>query len=119
MRKRMRSSSGRVRFPLGHAALDQDSAGDRVDNAGEFAEHAVAHELDDAAAVLGDERLEQLLAVGLEAVEGTLLVALHQARVADHVRRENGGEPALDARSGYGSALRMPRSILGHTEVIC
>src|SRR4051794_17425002 len=32
--------------------------------------------------------------------------ALHQARVADHVRGEDGGEPAVDAGSGHGSALR-------------
>ena len=97
---------GDVRLPLGHAALDRDRAGDRVDDAGELAEDAVAHQLDDAPAVLGDERLDELLAVGLEAVEGALLVALHQARVADHVRRQDGGEPAVDAGSGHGAALR-------------
>ena len=96
---------GDARLPLGHAALDRDRAGDRVDGAGELAEDAVAHELDDAAAVLGDERLDELLAVGLEALEGALLVALHEARVADHVRRQDGGEPAVDAGSGHGAAL--------------
>ena len=86
--------------------LDRDGAGDRVDGAGELAEDAVAHQLDDAPAVLGDERLDELLAVGLEAVEGAPLVALHQARVADHICRENSGEPAVDAGSGQDQALR-------------
>ena len=69
-------------------------------------EDAVAHELDDAPAVLGDERLDELLAVRLEAVERAVLVALHQAGVADHVRRQDGGEPAVDAGSGQDQALR-------------
>ena len=97
---------GDGRLPLGHAALDRDRAGDRVDGAGELAEDAVAHELDNAAAVLRDERLDELLAVSLEAVERALLVALHEARVADHVRRQDRGEPAVDARSGQDQALR-------------
>jgi hypothetical protein len=76
-----------ITLALGHAVLDRDRAGDRVDGAGKLAEDAVAHELDDATTVLGDERLDKLLAVGLEAGEGALLVAPHQARVAHHVRR--------------------------------
>ena len=44
---------GDARLPLGHAALDGDGAGDRVDHAAEFAEHAIAHQLDDAAPVFG------------------------------------------------------------------
>ena len=51
---------------------------DRVDDAGELAERAVAHELDDAAAVLGDERLDQLLPVRLQSGERAGLVALHK-----------------------------------------
>ena len=92
---------GDGRLPLGHAALDRDRAGDRVDGARKLAEDAVAHQLDDTPAMLGDERLDELLAVGLQAIEGALLVALHQARVADHVRREDGGEPAVDTGSGH------------------
>ena len=93
---------GDGRLPLGHAALDRDRAGDRVDGAGKLAEDAVAHQLDDTPAMLGDERLDELLTVGFQAVEGALLVALHQARVADHVRREDGGEPAVDPRRRHG-----------------
>jgi hypothetical protein len=93
---------GDVPLPLGHASLHEDGAADRVDDAGELAERAVAHELDDAAPVLGDERPDELLAVGLEALEGPALVPLHQARVADHVGRQNGGEPTLDPRRRHG-----------------
>ena len=91
----MRSSSGMLALPLGRALLDQDGAPHRVDDARELAERAVPHKLDDAALVLGDERLDQLPAQRLQPGEGAVLVALHQGRVADHVRRQDGGEPPL------------------------
>jgi hypothetical protein len=97
---------GNCLLPPGHAALDRDRAGDGVDGAGELAEDAVAHELDDAAAVLEHARLNEFLAVGFEALEGALLVALYEARVADHVCRQDGGEPTVDAGSGHGAGLR-------------
>ncbi len=96
MRNRMRSASGTPASRSAMPSLDRDRACHRVDDAGELDQGAVAHELDDAAPVLGDERLDQLLAVGLEARERALLVALHQPAVADHVRRQDGGEPPLD-----------------------
>jgi hypothetical protein len=99
---------GDLLLPLGHAALDRDRSGDGVDGAGELAEDAVAHELDDTPTVLGDERLDQLLAVSLEAVEGALLIALHETRVADHICRQNSGEPAVDAASGHSATLWVP-----------
>ena len=91
---------------LGHAALDCDRARDRVHHARELAERAVAHELHDTATVLSDERLDELLAVNLEALERAGLVALHQARVADHVGRQDSGEPALRTGSSHGRTLR-------------
>ena len=87
-------------LPLHHATLDADGALDGLDGAGELAQRAVAHQLDDAAAVLGQEWLDQLPVVRLEALERASLVALHQARVTGHVGGEDGGEPAL--RSGRG-----------------
>src|SRR4051794_25829940 len=93
---------GDARLALGHAALDGDGTGDRVDDAAELAQHAIAHELDNPAVVLGQEWLEELLAVRLEAGERAGLVMAHEPRVADHVRRQDGGEPPIDARSGHG-----------------
>ena len=101
MRKRMRWSSGDLRLALRHAALGGDGAGDRIDHAAELAERAVAHELDDAAMVLRDQRLDEALAVVLEALERSRLVALDQARIADHIGRENGGKAAVDAGGGH------------------
>ena len=90
---------------LGHAALDGDGAGDRVDDGGELAQGAVAHELDHAAAVLGDQRLDERSAVALEPLEGACLVVLDEPRVADHVGREDRGEPAFGAGCGHSAAF--------------
>ena len=50
---------GHVPLALGHALLDRDRAGDRVDDAGELDQRAVAHQLDDPALVLGDQRVDR------------------------------------------------------------
>jgi hypothetical protein len=68
-----------VCLALGHAPLDQHRTAHGVDDAPELDQRPIAHELDDAALVLGDERLEELLAVRLEPRERTVLVALHEA----------------------------------------
>jgi hypothetical protein len=94
-----------ILLPLGHAALDGDGAGDRVDHGGELTQGAVAHELDDAAPVLGKERLDERFAVALESLEGAGLVALDEPGVADHVGREDRGEPAFGAGCSHGTTL--------------
>ena len=93
-----------------HAALDLDRALHRVGNALELDQQAVAGGLDDAAPVLGDRRVDQLEPVGLEARERAGLVGLHQPAVADHVGRQNRGQPALDLRQFHA---RLPRSSSG------
>ena len=95
---------GHPGLTLGHAGLQEHGAAHRVDGAAELAQEPVAQELDDAAALLGDERLDELLAVCPKSIERALLVPLHEARVANHVRREHGGEPAIDAGSGHDKA---------------
>ena len=95
---------GDVAFPLGHAALDEHRAADRVDDAGELAQGAVAHQLDGAAAILGDQRVGELLAVRLEPGERAVLVALHQPREAHHVGRQDGRQPAIRMGSGQREA---------------
>jgi hypothetical protein len=58
---------GHVRLAFGHAPLDQHGTARRVDDARELGQQAVAHGLDDAALVLGDQRLDELGAERLEA----------------------------------------------------
>ena len=60
---------------------------DRIDDAGEFHQHAVAGGLDDAAVVLGDAGVDQFAAVRFERRERADLVGAHQPAVADHIRR--------------------------------
>ena len=82
-----------------HAALHLRRAQNGVGDALELDQHAVAGGLDDAPAILGDCRIDELEPVGLQARERALLIDLHEAAVADDVRRHDRGEPALDART--------------------
>ncbi len=58
-----------VGVALGHAALNLDGAAHGIDDAGEFDEQPVARRLDDAALMLGDLRVDEVLAVRLEALQ--------------------------------------------------
>ena len=62
MRNSMRFSAGDAGVPLGHRPLHLDRAAHRIDDARELDQQAVAGGLDDAAAVLGDLRIDQLAA---------------------------------------------------------
>ena len=110
MRKRMRSSSGTSASRSAMPLLDRDRAAHRVDHARELDQGAVAHELDEAAAVLGEERLDQLPAQRLQPGERAGLVALHEPAVADHVGRHDGRQP----RSTRVSAMAV--LLLGRTD---
>ena len=68
---------GLAGVPLRHSALDVDGALNRVDNAPEFRQQAVAHELEDAAMVGRYLRLDEFNAVILQALEGLRFVLLH------------------------------------------
>ena len=63
--------------PLGHHLLHRDRAAHRIDDAGKLHQQAVAGGLDDAAMVLGDLRIEKLMAQRFEAFERAFLVRPH------------------------------------------
>ena len=88
---------GHVRMALGGGLLHLDGAAHGVDDASEFYQHAVAGGLDDAAAVFGDLRVDQLTAQGLEARERAFLVGAHEPAVAGYVGREDCRQSTLDA----------------------
>ena len=89
---------------LGDAPLDLDRTPHRVDDARELDQRAVARELDDTAAVLGDPRLDELLAQRLEPGVRARLVGFHQPAVTDHVGGQDRGQPAFDSPLvGHGS----------------
>jgi hypothetical protein len=98
----MRCSSGTSAWRSATArwtAIAQATASTTLPNS---QKRAVAHELDDAAFVLRDQGLDKSLSEFLEALERGRFVALDQARIADHVGRENGGETAVDAGGSHG-----------------
>src|SRR5436190_511633 len=64
---------------LVHATLDLDRAAHRVDDAGEFDQCAVAGGLDDAAAMLGDLRIDQRDAVRFQIAQRAFVIVAHQS----------------------------------------
>ena len=80
-------------FPIGVAEclLQVDGALNRVDRAGEFHQHSVARDLEDAALVRRNERFKHILATGLEGSQGAGLIGFHQAAEADDISGQDGG----------------------------
>jgi hypothetical protein len=78
-----------------HPPLDFGSAQHRVGDAVELEQHAVAGGLDDAAAVFGDGRIDELDPMGFEARERPCLVDLHQPTITHHISCDDCCEPAL------------------------
>src|SRR6266404_356251 len=91
----MRTCIHRVGETSRHPALNLGSAQHRIGDAVELEQHAVAGGLDDAAAFLGDGRIDELEPMGLETRECPSLIDLHQATVADHVSGDDSCEPAF------------------------
>jgi len=85
---------GDTRVPPGYRLLHRDRTAHRIDDTGKFHQQTVAGGLDDAAAVLGDFRIDELAAQRLEAFERAFLVRAHQPRIPRHIGGEDRGEPA-------------------------
>ncbi len=79
---------------LAHRPLDGDGALDRIDDAAEFDQRAVAHHLDDAAVPGGDGRVERLAPDLPERGDRAGLVGAHHRGIAGNVGGEDGCEPA-------------------------
>ena len=86
----------RIEIALAHRPLHRDGAFDRIDDAAEFDQRAVAHHLDDAAAPRGDGWVERLAPDLPECSDRAGLVGPHHRGVAGNVGSEDGGEPAGD-----------------------
>lgn len=83
---------GILRLPaigLCHGLLELDRCIQGVDSAGKFDEGTIPGQLDQAATLPGQYRLQALRAMGLQASKGAVLVTAHQARIANDVRRQN------------------------------
>jgi hypothetical protein len=86
---------GQAGIALGECPLHVQRRAHRVDSAREFAQCAVAGDLEDAPAMRARPGLEHVGAQSLEGRQRACLVALHQARVADHIGRQDCREVAL------------------------
>ncbi len=75
--------------------LPIDGAIDRIDDAGELDQQAIAHQLDDAPAVALDHGPQDLLAQVPDAAQCAGLVLPHQAGISDHIGGQDRGESAL------------------------
>jgi len=98
---------GEIQIAFRHRALDFAGAAHRVDDAGEFRQHAVTGVLDDAAVMLADLRLDQFAQMRLEVLVRAFLVSAHKPRVAHHVSGEDCGETA---RGSHGPTLFLRQS---------
>jgi len=85
-----------IQIAVGHRALNFARTTHRIDDAGEFCQHAVAGGLDDAAVMLADLRIHQLDEVRLQAFVRAFLIGAHQARIAHLI----GGEDRSETTGG-------------------
>ena len=89
----MRLASGDVGVALDHQLLNRDRAFDGRDDGGKFQQQPVAHRLDDAAALVGDQRPRRVAMLANRPRRPGLVLA-HQAGVADDVDSHDRGEAA-------------------------
>ena len=91
-------------------ALNRERAIDRVDDARELDDRAIADQLHDAAVVSGDCRIEHGFAMPLQGGQRAGLVRSHQPRIADHVSGKNGRKLTVNALFGHELA-RGPETL--------
>ena len=85
-----------IGIALGHLALHLDRAAHRIDDAGEFDQHAVAGGFDDAAAMLRDLGIDEFAPDRLQRRERAFLVVAHQPRIAGDIGRQNRRQSPFD-----------------------
>jgi hypothetical protein len=78
-----------------HPLLHHDGTAHGIDNRCELDQHAVAGGLEDASAVLVDQRIDQFTPMALENGERPFLVRAHQPRIADDIGAEDRRQPPL------------------------
>jgi hypothetical protein len=94
-----------IGIAVNHRALDLDGTAHGIHHAWKLRQHA-AGVLDDAAAVLLDLGVNQLVEMRFDPFVRAFLIGGHQPAVTRDVRGENGGQPAFDASRGQSGARR-------------
>jgi hypothetical protein len=113
MRKRQAALFGEIQIAVGHRALNFAGAAHRIDDAGEFRQHAVAGGFDDPAVMLADLWIEQFDKMRLEAFVRAFLIGSHQKRIAYSIgpriaARRRAAVVAGIARAGLTPAPNLP-----------
>jgi hypothetical protein len=72
---------------------DPDGAGHRIDDAGKHHQQPVPHQLDDAAAIFLDRRLDMLAEKGLQTRQRAGLIQAHHATIPHYVGSEDSDQP--------------------------
>jgi hypothetical protein len=93
---------------LDHAVLHFDRAPHGVDHAAELRDEPVAGSLDDAAAMHGDGRVDQVAPQRAEPRERAILIGAREPAVADHIRDQDCSNLPGLAHSSGNPALRRP-----------
>ncbi len=88
-----------VAIAPGHPFLKFDRAAQRLGDALKFHQQAIAGGLDDAAFAFCDRRVDQLEPHGFQPGKRPGLVDFHQPAIADHIRGQNRGQPAMHIRA--------------------
>jgi hypothetical protein len=102
---------------FGHPTLEGNRTFHSINNAGEFGEQPVTHQLEDAAEMLLDFGFEQLLTVGSQPLKCRRFGLLHEAAIANHVSGKNSGEMALGAFFGHFGAAAL-RELIAHNLLV-
>ena len=78
-----------------YSALNFDGASHCIDGTGKFDQHTVASGLDDAAAMLGDCRVDKRFSESLELRQRAFLVDTNQAAITGDIRRQDSRQSPL------------------------
>jgi hypothetical protein len=76
--------------------LDLNGGMQRPYGTWEFGKHPVSHELEDTSALSLNERLEKLAVQGSQASQHADFVRPDHSAEADHIRRQDRGQPPVD-----------------------
>ena len=99
---------GPRRVVVGHRRLNGERAFHRIHGAGKLDQRAVAHHLDDAAAVFGHGRIEARGPDVAQRRERSRLVGAHQPRIADNIGREDRREASRGSFVDHRPCSRRP-----------
>jgi hypothetical protein len=91
---------------FGERLLEVEGALHGVDRTGKFQQNSIPGELEDAALMLKDHRVQHVTAPGLEDGKSASLINTHQPAITNHIGRKDGSHSALNAIQRHASLLR-------------